>query len=149
MNNLPKPILKGFIFWLRECYSLLGRHGWDLVEHNAKVAYGKYATFPADVDDDLLRAEALGWIKRGKICPTSSQQVFLGLSYRSKIPKVHASCWFWEPASIGDPKRTEALAWLKEQESTRLGLHRCAKPGCLRMVDKPGDTCNRTDENHL
>jgi hypothetical protein len=119
------------------------------VEHNNKVAEGKYATFPSDADEDLRRAENLGWIKRGKLCPNPSQRAFLGLSYGTKIiPENHASCWFWEPASLGDPKRIEALAWLKQQESIRLGLHRCAKPGCLREVERAGDICNRTDENH-
>lgn len=150
MTELPKPMRKGFVLWFRECLDQMGRHGDDLVAHNAKLAYGKHATFPADADDDLLKAEALGWITRGKCTPTPSQRAFLGLSYRSgKIPEIHASCWFWEPARRADPKRDEAAAWLKAQESAVLGVHRCSKAGCLVRVDTAGAVCHRTDALHV
>lgn len=140
----------GFLYWLRECFDRAGLHGDDLVAHNAKQAYGKYATFPTDADDDLRKAEALGWIKRGKYSPTISQRAFLGLSYaKEPFPDLHASCWFWVPAQYGDPKRLEAQAWLKSEESRRLGIHRCAKAICHVLVEKPGDICDRTDPHHV
>jgi hypothetical protein len=149
MTELPKPTRTGFILWLRECFDQMGRHGAELVEHNAKLAYGKYTTFPADADEDILKAEALGWITRGKCTPTPSQRAFLGLMYAKRIPDSHASCWYWEPAQRGNPKRDEAAAWLKAQESAVLGVHRCSKAGCLVRVDTAGAVCHRTDALHV
>jgi len=146
--ELPKPMRAGFVLWLRECMDAYGAHGSKLVEHNTKVAYGKYATFPADADDDLRKAEALGWIVRCKCTPTTSQRAFLGLSYSGKIPESHASCWYWELAPRGNPKRDEALEWLKSQESALFGVHRCAKVGCHMRVDIAGAVCDRTDKLH-
>lgn len=147
--ELRQPTLPAFVTWLRKCFDAAGAHGSELVEMNAARNFGKIATFPADADDELRKAEALGWIVRGRTCsPTPSQRAFLGLSYAGKIPQAHASCWFWELAPRGSSKRDEALAWLKAQESTVFGIHRCAKPGCHIRVDTAGAVCPRTDARH-
>jgi len=144
---LPEPMFGGFVPWLRECFNRGGLHGSDLLDHNIQVAAGRLATFPADADDDLRKAEALGWITRGRLSPTLSQRAFLGLAYRKTIPDCHASCWYWEPVKYNNLKYAEASIWLKAREA-KIGIHRCAKASCSVLVREAGETCTRTDIHH-
>lgn len=107
----------GFARWLRECYERLGLHGAHCTDAMIDHAAGRYWVSSHDSDRDLRRAEALGWIRRGKFQPTHSQRALtlygLVLSKLSEEElKRYASCWYWEPAKYGTPEHTAAQAWL-------------------------------------
>lgn len=136
---------KAFFFWLKNCFYSGGQHGFELVNEYTKMAYGKYATFPADADDELRKVEeTLGWIKRGKFEPTISQRAFLGLTYAGKVPedykKYHESAWYWY---VPKEKNLEVIEWLKIKGKEYFGETFCSEIGCMVSPTEGEETCSR------
>lgn len=109
------PTRPGFFAWLHTVYSNGGAHGSVLVEHNNHHAAGRFYTGPADADDDLKRAEELGWIVRGKWTPTLSQRAALGLGHKNPSEETrwfYSSHWYWMVPAFGTPGHAAGKAAL-------------------------------------